>query len=130
MTCSRVENSVWGRWDLVFRGGRGKCAGNSLWINKIRLELVFRGLQQECAHNPNEVSAFRPELVFRDIPGKLVQRGGQPQRLRLLLLCIALLDPVACGVVRVLGAPLGLRLLPARRLAFRFAASVLTLAYT
>jgi len=39
------RDSVWGRRDLVFRAGRGKCASNSRGINHIRTELVFRGAQ-------------------------------------------------------------------------------------
>jgi hypothetical protein len=45
-------------------------------------DLIFRGTHQECAHNPKEISGFAAKLVFRDVPGKLVRRGGQTQRLR------------------------------------------------
>lgn len=106
------------------------CAGNFIRINKIGLELVFRGLQQECAHNSNEIRSFQPELVFCDIPGKLVQRGRQTQWFRRWFPSAALLNPIACRVLRVPGAPAGLGLFPPRRLALRFAASALTVSYT
>src|ERR1035441_158981 len=89
-------------------------------------ELVFRGPDHWCSHNPNEISALRPELVFRERPGKLVQRRGQPQRFwRGWGLRRALVDPPGDGVAWVPAAPTGLRLLPARGLAFRLPAGML-----
>ena len=120
------RDSVWGRRQLVFRGGRGKCAGNSCGISHIDTKLVFRGAQQECAQNPNEISALASKLVFREVPGKLAQRRRQTQRLRRLLLCPTLLDSVGYAVLWVLRAPAGLRLHSPPRLALRPAACVLT----
>jgi hypothetical protein len=125
MACTRCRDSVWGRRELVFRGGKGKCAGNSRGINRIRAELVFRGAHQECSHNSKKIRAFLPELVFRQIPGKSVQWGGQTQGLRRPFLRAALLDAVARGILRVLRAPVRLRLLPSCRLALRLAAGML-----
>ena len=130
MACSRVEITVWRRPALVFSGGRGKCADNSLRINQIRPELVFRATEEKCAHNPNEISAFHPELVFRDVPGKLPQRSRQTQRFRRRFPRRPLLDPVAPGVVRVPRPPARLRLSPPRRLARRLAARVLPVSNT
>jgi hypothetical protein len=53
---------------------RGKSAGKSHWIKRIRPNLVFRDTHHECPHNPKKISALRAELVFRHIPGKLRQR--------------------------------------------------------
>ena len=109
---------------------KGKCAGTPRRISYIRTELVFRGAHEKCSHNGNEVSALSSELVFRQIPGKLVQRRGHSQRFRRRIgLHRALLDPVGGRVVRVPAAPTRLRLLPPRRLAFRFAAGALPLSY-
>ena len=108
----------------------GKCAGNSRRINVIPAELVFRGAYQKCAHHPKEISSFAPELVFRQVPGKSAQWSGQTQCLRRLRLCATLLDPIGGGVIGIGGAPLGLRLLPPRRLTLRLAAGVLTISYT
>ena len=67
-----------------------------------------------------------PELVFRELPGKLVQRRGQAQWFRRgLCLRRALVNPPGDGVPRVPAAPTGLRLLPPRGLAFRFATGTL-----
>ena len=109
---------------------KGKCAGKSRQIIPIRPELVFRGAEEKCSHNGNEVSALRSKLVFRQIPGKLVQRRGHSQRFRRRMgLHRALLDPVGGRVVRVPAAPTRLRLLPPRRLAFRFVTGTLPRSY-
>ena len=108
----------------------GKCAGNPRRIRHIGAELVFRRPQQKCAHNPNEISSLWAELVFREIPGKLVQRGRHPQRLRRFLLRRALLDPVGRSVFRIPPPPTRLCLTTARALAFRLAAGMLPLSYS
>ena len=104
----------------------GKCAGKPLRINEIGPELVFRGGEDKCASNSNEISALGPELVFRQVPGKLVQWSGQPQRFgRRSGLCLALLDAVASAVVWIQTAPTGLCLAPTRGLTFWLAAGSL-----
>jgi hypothetical protein len=109
---------------------RGKCAGKSRGISEIRPELVFRGPDYYCSHNPKEISTLGTELVFRQLPGELVQGGGQTQRLRRRGgLRRALVDPPCDGVVRVPPTPTGLGLLPTRRLAFRLPAGLLALSY-
>jgi hypothetical protein len=91
------------------------------------LELVFRGPQEKCAHNPNEISAFAPELVFRQIPGKLVQRGRNPERFRRCGLGrVALVDAVGGSVAGIAVSPTGLGLLTAGLLAVGLTAGPLT----
>jgi hypothetical protein len=92
----------------------------------MQADLVFRGAYQECAHNSKKISRFAAELVFRDIPGKSVQWAANAQRLRRPLLCAALLETIAGGVVRVLRPPSSLSLFPSRRLALRLTACPLT----
>ena len=103
-----------------------KCAGKSRRLSNIRPQLVFRRAHEKSAQNANEISALSSELVFRQIPGQLVQRDGQAQRLRRRIHSHrALLEPPGRGVVRVLVAPPGLCFLPPRSLAFRFPAGAL-----
>jgi hypothetical protein len=56
--------------------------------------------------------------------------GRQPQWFWRRFLRVALLDAVAGRILRVVRAPVGLRLFPPRRLTLRLAARVLTVAYT
>lgn len=103
----------------LFRRG-GKCARNLRQITHIRPELVFRGPQQKSAENPNEISSLRAELVFRNVPGKLVQRRGHPQRLGGgICRTRASLDAITSRVLRIPPAPVSLCLLPTRGLTFR-----------
>src|SRR5271170_994733 len=104
---------------------KGKWAENCCRINEIRPYLVFRGTDQQCSHNANEISALRSELVFREVPGKLVQRGRQSQRLRCLCLCRSLINPPGDSVAWIPAAPTRLRSLTADCLALRLAAGPL-----
>ena len=87
--------------------------------------------QGKCAGKPCRINEIRPELVFREIPGKPVQRRGQPQRFgRGLVLRRALVDPPGDGVARVPAAPTALGLLPPRRLTCRLPAGMLAVPYS
>ena len=93
----------------------------------MQADLVFRRAHQECAHNSQEISGFAAELVFREVPGKLVQWGGNTQRLWRPFLGDSPLETIAGGVVRVLRTPPRLGPSPSRRLALRLTASMLAL---
>jgi hypothetical protein len=109
----------------------GKCAGKSCGIKQIRPYRVFRDTHDQCSHNANEISALRAELVFRDVPGELVQWGGQPQWFRTRWgLDLALVETVSDGVVCIPAPPSGLGLLPSRGLAFPLPAGMLAVSYS
>lgn len=74
---------------------RGKSAGKSRRIKRIRVDLVFRGTQDYCTHNPKKISAMHAELVFRELPGKSRQWRRQAQRFRRLGLGLALVQAMA-----------------------------------
>ncbi len=105
---------------------QGKCTGNWCGISEIRADLIFRGANDQCSHNTNEICALRAELVFRDVPGKLVERRGQPQWFRRIGLCRrAPVDAPCDRITGVLITPVCLGLLTPRRLAVGIAAGSL-----
>jgi hypothetical protein len=72
---------------------------------------------------------LQAELVFREIPGKLIERRGQTQWFRGLRLRRALVNPPRDRIAGIPLAPVGLRLLTARRLAVRLPARLLPASY-
>src|ERR1022692_2287847 len=100
------QDSVRGGRDVVLSRPQGKCTGNSRGIKDMRAEPVFHGAHRKS----NKFKAFRSELVSREVGSKERANAGGPGGRS----CGALLHGVARSILRVPGAPLGLRL-PCRR---------------
>ena len=101
------------------------CAWNPNAVNNMRLQLVLRRTQYKSRHYPNEISALHLELVLREVPRKSRQRRWHSQRHRRSVQATPRLDSPSDEVIRILGPPRGLCLLPPRGLALRFPTSPL-----
>jgi hypothetical protein len=112
--------------NLGLRDDTGQCRRISCGINTICLQLGLRGVQQKCTHNAYEISALYTELRLRDVPGKLVQRSRQTERIRRLIAGATRLDPAAGKVIRIPRSPRRLLLPSAQGLAGRLTTSPLS----
>ena len=90
----RLRDSVWGKPGTGLSRRKGKCAGTLVESTGYARNWSFAERTRSAPITPMKSAPWAPELVFREVPGKSVQRGGQPQWFRRgCVLRRALLNP-------------------------------------